>query len=121
MTHIRFSPPLRLPDLRSVVVLDSRQPGMFHMDDLMQAGSSRFQLQLQDLQKKILFDDPINILFTSVLAAVYDIRSVKNVIKAARDLVNTISLTLTPRAPLGVQREPPCLTTMSSTTPTSRV
>ncbi|XP_062270257.1 medium-chain acyl-CoA ligase ACSF2, mitochondrial [Platichthys flesus] len=55
----------RLPDLRTVVVLDSRQPGMFHMDDLMQAGSSRFKLQLQDLQKKISFDDPINILFTS--------------------------------------------------------
>ncbi|XP_035000951.1 medium-chain acyl-CoA ligase ACSF2, mitochondrial isoform X1 [Hippoglossus stenolepis] len=55
----------RLPDLRTVVVLDSRQPGMFHMEDLMQAGSSRFMLQLQDLQKKISFDDPINILFTS--------------------------------------------------------
>nr|XP_019964811.1 PREDICTED: acyl-CoA synthetase family member 2, mitochondrial-like [Paralichthys olivaceus] len=55
----------RLPDLRSVIVLDSRQPGMFHLEDVMQAGSSQFMLQLQDLQKKLSFDDPINILFTS--------------------------------------------------------
>ncbi|KAM4524765.1 medium-chain acyl-CoA ligase ACSF2, mitochondrial [Odontesthes bonariensis] len=55
----------RLPDLRSVIVLDSRQPGMFHLDDVMQAGSSQHVQQLQDLQRKISFDDPINIQFTS--------------------------------------------------------
>lgn len=55
----------RLPDLRSVIVLDSRQPGMFHFDDVMQAGDSQHKLQLQDLQKKLSFDDPINIQFTS--------------------------------------------------------
>ncbi|XP_059181198.1 medium-chain acyl-CoA ligase ACSF2, mitochondrial [Centropristis striata] len=55
----------RLPDLRSVIVLDSRQPGMFHFEDVMQAGSSSFMQQLHDLQKKLSFDDPINIQFTS--------------------------------------------------------
>ncbi|XP_038591049.1 medium-chain acyl-CoA ligase ACSF2, mitochondrial isoform X4 [Micropterus salmoides] len=55
----------RLPDLRSVIVLDSRQPGMLHFDDVMQAGSSQYMRQLQDLQKKLSFDDPINIQFTS--------------------------------------------------------
>ncbi|XP_037547592.1 medium-chain acyl-CoA ligase ACSF2, mitochondrial [Nematolebias whitei] len=55
----------RLPDLRSVITLDSRQPGMFHFEDVMQAGSSQHAQQLQDLQKKISFDDPINIQFTS--------------------------------------------------------
>ncbi|XP_070707805.1 medium-chain acyl-CoA ligase ACSF2, mitochondrial [Pempheris klunzingeri] len=55
----------RLPDLRSVIVLDSRQPGMHHFEDVMQAGSSRHVQQLQDLQKKLCFDDPINIQFTS--------------------------------------------------------
>ncbi|XP_020773859.1 medium-chain acyl-CoA ligase ACSF2, mitochondrial [Boleophthalmus pectinirostris] len=55
----------RLPDLQSVIVLDSRQPGMFHFDDIMQAGDSRHKQELQDLQKKLCFDDPINIQFTS--------------------------------------------------------
>lgn len=55
----------RLSDLRSVIVLDSRQPGMFHLEDVMQAGSSQYMQQLQDLQKKLSFDDPINIQFTS--------------------------------------------------------
>ncbi|XP_031699466.1 medium-chain acyl-CoA ligase ACSF2, mitochondrial [Anarrhichthys ocellatus] len=55
----------RLPDLRSVILLDSRQPGMFHIEDVMQAGSSRYMQQLQDLQKQLSFDDPINIQFTS--------------------------------------------------------
>ncbi|KAM9837439.1 medium-chain acyl-CoA ligase ACSF2, mitochondrial [Aulostomus maculatus] len=55
----------RLPELRSVIVLDSRQPGMFHLEDVMQAGSSQHMQQLQDLQRKLSFDDPINIQFTS--------------------------------------------------------
>ncbi|XP_056285218.1 medium-chain acyl-CoA ligase ACSF2, mitochondrial [Pseudoliparis swirei] len=55
----------RLPDLRSVIILDSRQPGTFHFEDVMQAGSSSFVQQLQDLQKKLFSDDPINIQFTS--------------------------------------------------------
>ncbi|KAM6896942.1 medium-chain acyl-CoA ligase ACSF2, mitochondrial [Xenentodon cancila] len=68
--EIEFSTPgdirsSRLPELRSVIVLDSRQPGMFHFEDVMQAGSSQYMQQLQDLQKKISFDDPINVQFTS--------------------------------------------------------
>uniref|UniRef100_A0AAY4CNA4 Medium-chain acyl-CoA ligase ACSF2, mitochondrial n=1 Tax=Denticeps clupeoides TaxID=299321 RepID=A0AAY4CNA4_9TELE len=55
----------RLPDLRTVVVTDSRQPGTFHISELMQAGSSRHHQDLEDLQKKILCDDPVNIQFTS--------------------------------------------------------
>lgn len=61
--------PLRLPDLRSVIVLDSRQSGMFNFEDLMQAGSSQYVRQLEDLQKKLSCDDPINIQFTSVNVA----------------------------------------------------
>ncbi|XP_029312548.1 medium-chain acyl-CoA ligase ACSF2, mitochondrial [Cottoperca gobio] len=55
----------RLPDLRSVITLGNRQPGMFHLEDVMQAGSSQYMQQLQDLQKKLSCDDPINIQFTS--------------------------------------------------------
>ncbi|CAN9508676.1 unnamed protein product [Ophioblennius macclurei] len=56
----------RLPDLRSVIVLGgSRQPGMFQMEDVMQAGTSRHTQQLQEIQKTLSFDDPINIQFTS--------------------------------------------------------
>uniref|UniRef100_A0A3B3ZID0 Medium-chain acyl-CoA ligase ACSF2, mitochondrial n=1 Tax=Periophthalmus magnuspinnatus TaxID=409849 RepID=A0A3B3ZID0_9GOBI len=55
----------RLPDLQTVIVLDSREPGMFHFDDIMQAGDSQHKRELQDLQKKLCFDDPINIQFTS--------------------------------------------------------
>ncbi|KAM7370413.1 hypothetical protein PAMP_009965 [Pampus punctatissimus] len=55
----------RLPELRSVIVLDHRHPGMYHFEDVMQAGSSQYKQQLHDLQRKLLFDDPINIQFTS--------------------------------------------------------
>ncbi|XP_077407766.1 medium-chain acyl-CoA ligase ACSF2, mitochondrial [Vanacampus margaritifer] len=55
----------RLPDLRSVIVLDGRHPGTFHMDDVMQAGDGRSLRQLHQLQSKLSCDDPINILFTS--------------------------------------------------------
>ncbi|CAN9505644.1 unnamed protein product [Ophioblennius macclurei] len=55
----------RLPDLRMVIVTDSRQPGMFHTDDVLQAGESRHLKELQDLQSKLTPSDPINIQFTS--------------------------------------------------------
>ncbi|CAL8303692.1 unnamed protein product [Merluccius merluccius] len=55
----------RLPDLRMVIVTDSRQPGMLHVEDVMQAGESSHHKELQDLQSKLSFDDPINIQFTS--------------------------------------------------------
>uniref|UniRef100_A0A8C2HQ19 Medium-chain acyl-CoA ligase ACSF2, mitochondrial n=1 Tax=Cyprinus carpio TaxID=7962 RepID=A0A8C2HQ19_CYPCA len=55
----------RLPDLHTVIVTDSQQPGAFHLKDVMQAGSSQHLQQLQDLQKNLSCDDPINIQFTS--------------------------------------------------------
>ncbi|XP_039904193.1 medium-chain acyl-CoA ligase ACSF2, mitochondrial-like isoform X1 [Simochromis diagramma] len=55
----------RLPYLEMVIVTDSRQPGMLHVDDVMQAGESRHHRELMDLQSKLSFDDPINIQFTS--------------------------------------------------------
>lgn len=39
---------------------------MFNFEDLMQAGSSQYVQQLEDLQKKLSCDDPISIQFTSV-------------------------------------------------------
>ena len=59
-------PPARLPDLRMVIVTDSRQTGTVHVEDVMQAGSRQHHQELQDLQTKLSFDDPINIQFTSV-------------------------------------------------------
>ncbi|XP_068192295.1 medium-chain acyl-CoA ligase ACSF2, mitochondrial-like isoform X1 [Antennarius striatus] len=55
----------RLPDLRMVIVTDSRQPGMLSLEDVMQAGESRHHRELMDLQTKLSCDDPINIQFTS--------------------------------------------------------
>uniref|UniRef100_A0A8C7X9V0 Medium-chain acyl-CoA ligase ACSF2, mitochondrial n=1 Tax=Oryzias sinensis TaxID=183150 RepID=A0A8C7X9V0_9TELE len=49
----------------SLCITISLKPGMFHFDDVMQAAGSQHMQQLQDLQKKIVFDDPINIQFTS--------------------------------------------------------
>ncbi|XP_042339440.1 medium-chain acyl-CoA ligase ACSF2, mitochondrial-like, partial [Plectropomus leopardus] len=54
-----------LPDLRMVIVTDSRQPGMLHVEDVMQAGESRHHKELMDLHSKLSFDEPINIQFTS--------------------------------------------------------
>ncbi|XP_029365177.1 acyl-CoA synthetase family member 2, mitochondrial-like isoform X1 [Echeneis naucrates] len=55
----------RVPDLRLGIVTDSRQPGMLHVEDVMQAGESRHHKELMDLQSKLSFDEPINIQFTS--------------------------------------------------------
>ncbi|XP_067286435.1 medium-chain acyl-CoA ligase ACSF2, mitochondrial [Pseudorasbora parva] len=55
----------RLPDLHTVIVTDSEQPGTFHLKDLKQAGSSQHLQELRDLEKKLVCDDPINIQFTS--------------------------------------------------------
>ncbi|XP_051958703.1 medium-chain acyl-CoA ligase ACSF2, mitochondrial-like [Xyrauchen texanus] len=56
---------LKLPDLHTVILTDSHQPGTFHLNDVMQAGTNQHHQQLQDLQKKVMCDDPINIQFTS--------------------------------------------------------
>nr|XP_057905655.1 medium-chain acyl-CoA ligase ACSF2, mitochondrial-like [Doryrhamphus excisus] len=55
----------RLPDLRMVIVTDSRQPGMLHVDDVFQAAESHHYGQLMELHSKISCDEAINIQFTS--------------------------------------------------------
>ncbi|XP_059203930.1 medium-chain acyl-CoA ligase ACSF2, mitochondrial-like [Centropristis striata] len=64
-THDGMIKSSRLPDLGLVIVTDSRQPGMLHVEDVMQAGESRHHKELMDLQSKLSFDEPINIQFTS--------------------------------------------------------
>ncbi|XP_063077684.1 medium-chain acyl-CoA ligase ACSF2, mitochondrial [Engraulis encrasicolus] len=56
----------RLPDLRTVILTDKEgEPGTFHMKHVMDAASSQYVQELQDLQRKLTFDEPINIQFTS--------------------------------------------------------
>ncbi|XP_056626526.1 medium-chain acyl-CoA ligase ACSF2, mitochondrial [Triplophysa dalaica] len=55
----------KLPDLHTVIVTDSQQPGAFQLKDVIQAGTSEHHQQLQDLKKIIMSDDPVNIQFTS--------------------------------------------------------
>uniref|UniRef100_A0A3B4ULS1 Medium-chain acyl-CoA ligase ACSF2, mitochondrial n=1 Tax=Seriola dumerili TaxID=41447 RepID=A0A3B4ULS1_SERDU len=73
----------RVPDLRMVIVTDSRQPGMLHVEDVMQAGESRHHKELMDLQSKLSFDDPINIQFTSVAFSI--VLVVKRFLKIERN------------------------------------
>ncbi|KAM5135518.1 medium-chain acyl-CoA ligase ACSF2, mitochondrial [Mantella aurantiaca] len=54
-----------LPDLRIAIVLDKKHPGTFHFEEVMNAGTTQHVKQLQDLQKTLSCDDPINIQFTS--------------------------------------------------------
>ncbi|XP_018423375.1 PREDICTED: acyl-CoA synthetase family member 2, mitochondrial [Nanorana parkeri] len=54
-----------LPDLRIAIVLDQKYPGTLHFDEVMNAGTTQHVKQLQDLQKTVSCDDPINIQFTS--------------------------------------------------------
>ncbi|XP_047656989.1 medium-chain acyl-CoA ligase ACSF2, mitochondrial-like isoform X2 [Tachysurus fulvidraco] len=55
----------RLPDLRKVIVTDSKETGMLHLDDVMQAAESQHHRQLNILQRILHPEDPINIQFTS--------------------------------------------------------
>ncbi|XP_051490538.1 medium-chain acyl-CoA ligase ACSF2, mitochondrial [Apus apus] len=55
----------RLPDLSVVVTVDSKLPGTFHLDEVMQAGDSSHMKQLRVLQGMLSITDPINIQFTS--------------------------------------------------------
>lgn len=56
----------RLPELSIIITLDSKLPGAFSMDDVMQAGDSSHKKQLQDIKKTLKYEEPINIQFTSV-------------------------------------------------------
>ncbi|KAH0629449.1 hypothetical protein JD844_011520, partial [Phrynosoma platyrhinos] len=55
----------KLPDLSVVINLDSKLPGTFSMDDLMQAGDSSHKKELHDIRKTLDNQEPINIQFTS--------------------------------------------------------
>ncbi|XP_071620345.1 medium-chain acyl-CoA ligase ACSF2, mitochondrial isoform X3 [Heliangelus exortis] len=55
----------RLPDLSIVVTVDSKLPGTFHMDEVMQAGDSSHMKQLRAVQGTLSCNEPINIQFTS--------------------------------------------------------
>lgn len=56
----------RLPDLSIVIMCDSKLPGTFHMDEVMQAGDSSHVKQLRAVQQTLSCSEPINIQFTSV-------------------------------------------------------
>ena len=57
----------RLPDLDTVIFRgEDNLPGTFNFSILYNAGGSADHQQRDDLAKKIKFDDPINIQFTSV-------------------------------------------------------
>lgn len=58
--------PARLPNLNIVIMLDSKLPGTFHMDEVMQAGDSSHMKQLRAVQQTLSCNEPINIQFTSV-------------------------------------------------------
>ncbi|GCC31551.1 hypothetical protein chiPu_0010010 [Chiloscyllium punctatum] len=55
----------RLPDLRTIIMIGSKLPGTYSFDEVFNAASSSHQELLLRLRKKISFDDPINIQFTS--------------------------------------------------------
>lgn len=55
-----------MPDLRNVIVTDSKESGMLHVDDVMQAAESRHHRQLESLQRILSPEDPISTQFTSV-------------------------------------------------------
>ncbi|KAI5097377.1 acyl-CoA synthetase family member 2, mitochondrial precursor [Silurus meridionalis] len=54
-----------LPDLRNVIVTDSKESGMLHVDDVMHAAESQHHHQLDILQNILHPEDPINVQFTS--------------------------------------------------------
>ncbi|XP_036613151.1 medium-chain acyl-CoA ligase ACSF2, mitochondrial [Trichosurus vulpecula] len=55
----------KLPDLTTVIILDSKLPGTLHVNDVLQAGKAAQMTQLRDVQRSLSCHDPINIQFTS--------------------------------------------------------
>nr|XP_033816743.1 medium-chain acyl-CoA ligase ACSF2, mitochondrial isoform X2 [Geotrypetes seraphini] len=54
-----------LPELTTVIMMDAKFPGTFQMSEVMQAGSSSYVKQLQEIARTLNCDEPINIQFTS--------------------------------------------------------
>ncbi|NWI86381.1 ACSF2 synthetase, partial [Pitta sordida] len=77
----------RLPDLSIVIMLDSKLPGTFHMDEVMQAGDSSHMKQLRAVQQTLSCNEPINIQFTSGTTG-----SPKGATLSHRNIVNNASL-----------------------------
>ncbi|NXG61192.1 ACSF2 synthetase, partial [Hemiprocne comata] len=77
----------RLPDLSIVIIVDSKLPGTFHMDEVMQAGDSSHMKQLRVLQETQSFIEPVNIQFTSGTTG-----SPKGATLSHRNIVNNANL-----------------------------
>uniref|UniRef100_A0A8C9LGK5 Medium-chain acyl-CoA ligase ACSF2, mitochondrial n=1 Tax=Pavo cristatus TaxID=9049 RepID=A0A8C9LGK5_PAVCR len=77
----------RLPDLSTVIMLDSKLPGTFHMDEVLQAGDSSHMKQLRALQQTLSCNEPINIQFTSGTTG-----SPKGATLSHRNIVNNANL-----------------------------
>ncbi|NWY55855.1 ACSF2 synthetase, partial [Chionis minor] len=77
----------RLPDLSIVITVDSKLPGTFHMDEVMQAGDSSHMKQLRAVQRTLSCNEPINIQFTSGTTG-----SPKGATLSHRNIVNNANL-----------------------------
>lgn len=55
-----------LPELTTIIMLGKeKQPGTFTFDEVMNFGGSDQKMELEDIESKLQFDQPINIQFTS--------------------------------------------------------
>ncbi|KAM6297503.1 medium-chain acyl-CoA ligase ACSF2, mitochondrial [Aegotheles albertisi] len=77
----------RLPDLSTVITVDSKLPGTFHLDEVMQAGDSSHVKQLRAVQQTLSCNEPINIQFTSGTTG-----SPKGATLSHRNIVNNANL-----------------------------
>ncbi|XP_054702312.1 medium-chain acyl-CoA ligase ACSF2, mitochondrial isoform X1 [Grus americana] len=77
----------RLPNLSVVITMDSKLPGTFHMDEVMQAGDSSHMKQLRAVQQTLACNEPINIQFTSGTTG-----SPKGATLSHRNIVNNANL-----------------------------
>ncbi|XP_075375242.1 medium-chain acyl-CoA ligase ACSF2, mitochondrial [Mycteria americana] len=77
----------RLPDLSIVITVDSKLPGTFHMDEVMQAGDSSHVKQLRAVQRTLSCNEPVNIQFTSGTTG-----SPKGATLSHRNIVNNANL-----------------------------
>lgn len=55
-----------VPHLKTVIMMgETNKPGSFLLNDVIQAGTTKDRQYILDIQKKLQFDEPINIQFTS--------------------------------------------------------